>query len=63
MTLNALKNNSSDECLPAKNVKKPRKAEVSCCPSHPAGETDESVENVRVELLNDVRRRNSASHL
>lgn len=61
MTVNALKNKCSDDCLPAKNVKKPKKAEVNFCPSHPAGETDESLENVRLEMLNDVRQRNSAS--
>lgn len=61
VTINALKNKSSDDCLPAKNVKKPKKAEVNFCPLHPAGETDDSLENIRVELLTDVRRRNSAS--
>ncbi|XP_051799556.1 uncharacterized protein LOC127532274 [Acanthochromis polyacanthus] len=63
VTVNALKNKSSDECLPAKNVKKARKAEVNYCPSHPAGETEESLETVRVELLNDVRQRNSRSNV
>ncbi|XP_019205816.1 uncharacterized protein LOC102076552 isoform X1 [Oreochromis niloticus] len=61
VTINALKNKSSDDCLPAKNVKKPKKAEVNFCLLHPAGETDDSLENIRVELLTDVRRRNSAS--
>ncbi|XP_050959844.1 uncharacterized protein LOC127161251, partial [Labeo rohita] len=61
VTVNALKNKRSDDCLPAKNVKKPKKAEVNFCPSHPAGETDESLENVRLEMLNDVRQRNGAS--
>uniref|UniRef100_A0A3B4GG48 Uncharacterized protein n=1 Tax=Pundamilia nyererei TaxID=303518 RepID=A0A3B4GG48_9CICH len=56
VTINALKNKSSDDCLPAKNVKKPKK--VNFCP---AGETDDSLENIRVELLTGVRRRNSAS--
>ncbi|XP_033990326.1 uncharacterized protein LOC117497530 isoform X2 [Trematomus bernacchii] len=60
VTVNALKNKSSDECIPAKNVKKPKKAEVNYCPSHPAGETDESLENLRLELLNDVRQRSNA---
>lgn len=57
VTINALKNKSGDDCRPAKNVKKPKKAEVNYCPSNPAGETDESLENVRVELLNETRRR------
>lgn len=63
VTVNALKNKSNDECLPAKNVKKAKKAEVNYCPLHPAGETDESLENVRVQLLNDVRQRNRASNV
>ncbi|KAG7471683.1 extracellular calcium-sensing receptor-like [Solea senegalensis] len=63
VTVNALKNKSSDECFPAKNVKKAKKAEVNYCPSHPTGKTDESLENLRVELLNDVRQRNRASNL
>ncbi|XP_028298447.1 uncharacterized protein LOC114460738 [Gouania willdenowi] len=63
VTVNALKNKSSDECLPAKNVKKPKKAEVNFFPSHPAGETDESLEKVRLELLVDIRQRNTASRV
>lgn len=60
VTVNALKNKRSDESLPAQNVKKPKKAEVNFFPSHPAGESDQSLENVRLELLNDVKQRNSA---
>ncbi|XP_049433395.1 uncharacterized protein LOC125889421 [Epinephelus fuscoguttatus] len=56
MTVNALKNKSRDECFhSAKNVKKAKKAEVNYCPSHPTGETDDSLENLRVELLTDVK--------
>ena len=62
VTINALKNKSGEDCRPAKNVKKPKKAEVNYCPSNPAGETDESLENIRVELLNETRRlRDTAS--
>lgn len=57
VTINAFKNKSVDDCRPAKNLKKPKKAKVNYCPSNPAGETDESLENVRVELLNETRRR------
>ncbi|KAK0149205.1 hypothetical protein N1851_002085 [Merluccius polli] len=59
VTVNTLKNKSSDDCFPAKKLKKPKNAN----PSHPAGETDESLENVRLELLNDIRQRNSAPHV
>lgn len=61
VTVNALKNKSRDECFPAKNVKKAKKAEVNYCPSHPTGKTDDSLENLWVELLTDVRQRNGAS--
>ncbi|XP_074550048.1 uncharacterized protein LOC141807753 [Halichoeres trimaculatus] len=61
VSVNALKNKPRDECLPAKNVKRPKKAEVNFCPSHPTGETDESLEKLRVELLDDVKWRNSMS--
>lgn len=64
VTVNALKNKSRDECFhSAKNVKKAKKAEVNYCPSHPTGETDDSLENLRVELLTDVRQRSRASHV
>ncbi|XP_066533957.1 uncharacterized protein [Hoplias malabaricus] len=61
VTLNSVKNKSSDECFPAKNVKKPKKAEVNFCPDHPSGENAESLEKLRLELLKDVRQRNSTA--
>lgn len=42
------------------NVKKPKKTEVNYYSSNPAGDTDESLEKLRLELLNDVRQRNSS---
>ena len=57
VNINGLKNKSGDDCRPAKIVKKPKKAEVNYFPSNPAGETNESLENVRVERLNEMRRR------
>lgn len=57
------KKKKKDECYPAKNVKKAKKAEVNYCPSHPTGETDDSLENLRVELLSEVRQRNGASNV
>lgn len=60
VTINSLKNKLNDG-HPAKNVKKPKKAEVNFCPSHPVGETDETLENLRLELLCDVEQRNHGS--
>ena len=47
------------EKAPAKNFKRPKKSEVNYLPPHPQGETEESLENERVELLNEVRKRDN----
>lgn len=43
----------------AKNIKKPRKAEVNFLPPHPQGETEKSLEHERVGLLSEVKKRNN----
>jgi len=40
-------------------IKKPKRAEVNFLPPHPQGETEESLENERVVLLNEVKMRNN----
>lgn len=60
VTINALKNKNCQDRKPAKNVKKPRKAEVNYLPPYPVGETDDSLENEREELLTEVKKRNNA---
>lgn len=42
--VNSLKNKLKGQEKPAANIKKPRKAEVNFCPSHPRGETTDSLE-------------------
>lgn len=51
VTINSLKNKPKDRCVAALNVKKPRGAEVNYCPQHPKGETSDSLEKERIELL------------
>ncbi|XP_045906817.1 uncharacterized protein LOC123971844 [Micropterus dolomieu] len=51
LLINTLKHKQEGDRKPHKNVKKPRKAEVNYLPSNPAGETDDSLENVRLELI------------
>lgn len=60
LDVNSLKRKAAHERLPAKNVKKPRKAEVNYLPPHPQGETVESLEKERMELLNEVKKRNNS---
>lgn len=43
----------------AKNIKKPKKAEVNFLPPHPQGETDKSLKHERVDLLSEVKKRNN----
>lgn len=47
LTVNSLKPKSREEAYPAKNVKKPRRAEVKHFPSFPSGEATESLEQER----------------
>ncbi|XP_031146816.1 uncharacterized protein LOC116043926 isoform X2 [Sander lucioperca] len=49
--INTLKHKQDGDRKPAKNIKKPRKSEVNYLPPHPAGETEDSLENMRLELI------------
>ncbi|KAL0191994.1 hypothetical protein M9458_010290, partial [Cirrhinus mrigala] len=53
------KKNPEDRKL-AKNVKKPRKAEVNYLPPYPAGENQDSLDQERVQLLTEVKKRDNA---
>ncbi|XP_052430965.1 uncharacterized protein LOC127971776 [Carassius gibelio] len=56
LDVNSVKKKRAHEKAPAKNIKKPRKAEVNFLPPHPLGETEESLEHQRVELLNEMKK-------
>lgn len=55
--VNSLKKKTADDQSPAKNVKKPKKAEVNYLPPHPQGESSKSLEQERVNLLHEVTKR------
>lgn len=59
VTVNALKRKPEGKHSPAYGIKKPKKAEVNYCPVFPVGETAESQEKMRVELLNELKKRNN----
>ena len=61
--VNSLKNKRNGQEKAAANIKKPRKAEVNVLPSFPGGETRESLENERVALLTEVKKRNNEAVL
>ncbi|XP_051777783.1 uncharacterized protein LOC127526402 [Erpetoichthys calabaricus] len=57
--VNSLKRKAAHEQAPAKNVKKPKKAEVNYLPPYPQGETSGSLEKERVDLLHEVMKRDN----
>ncbi|TKS64894.1 hypothetical protein D9C73_027686 [Collichthys lucidus] len=57
VTINSLKHKAQDKA--ALNVKKPRRAEVNYCPQHPKGETTDTLENERIALLSEIKKRNN----
>lgn len=59
VTVNSLKHKPDGKCSPAYGVKRPKKAEVNYCPTYPAGETAETLEQMRVALLSEVKKRNN----
>ncbi len=59
VTMNALKHKPEGKHSPAYGIRKPKKAEVNYCPVFPAGETVESQEKMRVELIAELKKRNN----
>lgn len=56
---NSLAKKRTNEKAPAKNIKKPRKAEVNYLPPHPQGETEATLEQEREALLNEIKKKNN----
>lgn len=58
--VNTLKRKLQIDATPAKNVKKAKKAEVNYLPPHPIGENQDTLEKERLELINEVQKKNNA---
>ncbi|XP_037621965.1 uncharacterized protein LOC119486148 isoform X2 [Sebastes umbrosus] len=56
---NSLKSKAPEDALPAKKVKRPRRGEANHIPDIPTGETPEKLENERLTLLSEVKKRNN----
>ncbi|XP_041856635.1 uncharacterized protein LOC121654125 isoform X2 [Melanotaenia boesemani] len=56
---NAVKHKSPADQKSAKNVKKPRKAEVNYLPPYPPGEDKDSQEEERIQLLTEVKKKDN----
>ncbi|XP_046880477.1 sterile alpha motif domain-containing protein 3-like isoform X2 [Hypomesus transpacificus] len=59
LDINSLKRKSPGEKNPAKNCKRPKRAEVNYLPPHPSGETSNTLEMERLQLLNEVKKKNN----
>ncbi|XP_052400084.1 sterile alpha motif domain-containing protein 3-like [Carassius gibelio] len=58
--VNSLKRKQTYDQYPAKNLKKPKKAEVNYLPPHAQGESTASLEKERVELLSEMMKRDNS---
>uniref|UniRef100_A0A8C6NW82 PB1 domain-containing protein n=1 Tax=Nothobranchius furzeri TaxID=105023 RepID=A0A8C6NW82_NOTFU len=54
LCVNSLKSKATTDAVPAKKVKKPKRCEANFYPSFPTGETLDSMEKVRLELLTEI---------
>lgn len=59
LDINSLKRKPPGERNPAKNCKRPKIAEVNYLTPHPSGETSNSLEMEKQELLNKVKKKNN----
>lgn len=59
VTINSLKHKPEGKSSPAFGIKKPRRSEVNFCPPYPTGESENSLESVRMELVSDLKKRNN----
>lgn len=61
--INSLKHKPEDEQKSAKSIKKPKRAEVNYVLSHPPGETDDALENLRLDLIAASKRKDSVKSI
>lgn len=59
LDVNSVARKHPHDRAPAKNIKNPRKVEVNYLPPHPKGETKESLEKEREELLAEIQNNNN----
>ncbi|XDV19293.1 hypothetical protein PO909_024790 [Leuciscus waleckii] len=61
VSVNSLKAKAATDGFPAKKMKKPKRAEANFYPSLPVGQTCESLEKERLELLTEAEKRKNES--
>ena len=61
LLINSMKHRMGDDGKPAKNIKKQKRAEVNYLPPHPSGESEATLENVRLDLIEASKKRDYKS--
>ncbi|KAK0137701.1 hypothetical protein N1851_026095 [Merluccius polli] len=59
--INTLRRKHPADAVPSKNVKKPKRAEVNYLPPHPTGQSQETLEKERLELLSEITKKNNGT--
>lgn len=59
LEVNKLKRKLPRDPAPAKNVKRPRRAEVNYLPPYPVGENQDTLEKDRLDLVNELKKKNN----
>ncbi|CAL8263520.1 unnamed protein product [Merluccius merluccius] len=59
LEVNSLKRRSSNETGSSKGIKRPKKAEVNYLPPLPIGDTEDTLEKERVDMLQEIKKKNN----
>ncbi|KAI7802666.1 hypothetical protein IRJ41_016598, partial [Triplophysa rosa] len=59
LEVNTLKRKLPRDAAPAKNVKRPRRAEVNYLPAYPVGDNQDTLEKDRLELVDELKKKNN----
>lgn len=60
LEVHTLKRKLPSDSAPAKNVKRPKKAEVNYLPPHPVGENQDTLEKERLELVDETKKKSNS---
>ncbi|XP_051780300.1 uncharacterized protein LOC114645041 [Erpetoichthys calabaricus] len=61
LIMNSLKHISHDDSLPTMNIKRAKRADANHYPSLPTGKTPDSLEEQRISLLNEVKKKKNGN--
>ncbi|KAM9860784.1 uncharacterized protein ACBR49_006042 isoform 1-T1 [Aulostomus maculatus] len=63
LLINSMKYKTEEDRKAAKNMKKPKRAEINDLPPHPPGESDDTLESLRLELIGASKRKDNVKDI